>query len=158
MLKRRTVDWNKDRGLLEKFDPALELKMLSEEVAEFYMADTLAHKFVEYADFIFVFDGTKAKYGCQPIKSTVMFEVSVSSYRVLREWAYDMQNTMYAILEEAVGAAMVDAYINTARNIVVTNNERKSSEKRNGKVVKNKDHIDPADLMGQYFASKGETR
>lgn len=60
----RIIAWNRKRNKL-RFDPNLEMKMLSEEFNEFLMAETLPHMIQEFCDIQFVFGGTMAKYYAQ---------------------------------------------------------------------------------------------
>jgi hypothetical protein len=155
-LKERTVNWNRDRGLLETFDPCKELEMLSEELREFYYADSFAHRLVEYADFIFVLDGTIAKFACRPIKSTVMFEVEVDAFERMLNWARQQRSEMFYLLNDMYkNTGVLVNLIRKAREIVIENNELKSNKKKDGKIVKNKDHVDPAIAMGQYLFAHG---
>jgi len=152
MLKERTIKWNKERGLLDKFDPALEIRMLHEELKEFYMADTLAHKLAEFADFLFVLDGTKAKFACRPAPTTTMFSIEVENYNRLIDWAMDMISEMESILLEMNDTKQsFDELIELAQIVVVNNNELKSAEKKDGKIVKSKNQVDPASLLDQYI-------
>jgi len=151
-MQERTIKWNKDRGLLESFDPALEIKMLHEELREFYMAGTLAHKAVEYADFLFVLDGTKAKFACRPAPTTTMFSIEVDNYNRLIDWAHNMILEMEMILLEMNNTKYsLDELIELAQIVVVKNNELKSAEKKDGKVVKSENQVDPANILDQYI-------
>ena len=150
MLKELTVKWNRDRGLLENFDPKLELKMLSEEAAEFYAAETLAHKLAEYADFQFVLDGTKAKFGSQIIESHLDLDLRIQTYKDMMSWASTVQSDMRSCL-----LCMVDPYnenlnglVDMARRIVIRNNGMKGKERdSDGKVVKCEHQLDPKDYI-----------
>ena len=146
MLKALTVRWNRDRGLLDKFDPKLELKMLSEEAKEFYAAETLAHMLAEFADFLFVLDGTKAKFGSQLINSHLDLDLRLKVYSDIIDWAHkvmaDMDSCLHSMLSMQYNETT--GLINMARRIVIKCNELKGSEKdKDGKVVKTVKHVDP---------------
>ena len=150
MLKELTVAWNRDRGLLEHFDPKLELKMLSEEAKEFYEAETLAHKLAEYADFQFVLDGTKAKFGSQIIESHLDLDLRMQTYKDMMSWASNIQIDMRSCL-----LSMIEPYkenlnglVDMARRIVIRNNGMKGKKKNaDGKVVKCEHQLDPKDVI-----------
>jgi hypothetical protein len=149
MHKSITVKWNRDRGLLENFDPKLELKMLSEEAKEFYAAETLAHMLAEYADFLFVLDGTKAKFGSQLIPSHIDIDMRLSVYGHILDWADTVEQDIRSCIISALGGNYheINGLVSMARGHVVSCNNLKGSKKVNGKVVKNKEHIDPVDLI-----------
>lgn len=150
MLKELTVKWNRDRGLLETFDPKLELKMLSEEASEFYKAETMAHKLAEYADFQFVLDGTKAKFGSQVIESHLDLELRLKVYEDIMSWVHIVQDDMIACLNSLFydyPFVDVDNLIHMARKFVIKCNNLKTSKTVDGKVVKNEHHLDPKDYI-----------
>ena len=150
MLKESTVKWNRDRGLLEHFDPKLELKMLSEEAKEFYEAETLAHKLAEYADFQFVLDGTKAKFGSQIIESHLDLDLRMQTYKDMMSWASTVQSDMRSCLLSILDpyGDSLNGLIDMARGIVIRCNGLKGKKKDDeGKVVKNEHHLDPKDMI-----------
>lgn len=150
MLKALTVKWNRDRGLLDKFDPKLELKMLSEEAAEFYAAETPAHMLAEYADFQFVLDGTKAKFGSHCIESHIDLDLRVQTFKDMMSWAGLIQSDMRSCLASVFqpNPNEVHGLIEMARGIVIQCNFKKGKKKdADGKVVKNEEHINPTDLI-----------
>lgn len=152
MLKARTVKWNRDRGLLDKFDPKLELKMLSEEVKEFYLADSIPHRLAEYADFIFVLDGTKAKFACK-LQRPFDFDFELEGFKKILDWATILQRDMYELLVDSIDASRpeIAQMIAYARGCVVKCNELKGTKKKDGKVVKNKVHVDPTDMIREWL-------
>jgi dsDNA-binding SOS-regulon protein len=152
MLKERTVKWNRDRGLLESFNQELELKMLSEEAKEFYMAETIPHKLAEYADFLFVLDGMKAKFGCRP-QRPFNVNTELDYYKSILEWAKLLKADMYECLVDMIDACEEDiaVMIAYARGCVIKCNEMKGSKKKDGKVVKNKVHVDPTDMIREWL-------
>lgn len=146
MQKALTIKWNRDRGLLKNFDPKLELKMLSEEAREFYEAETLAHMLAEYADFEFVLDGTKAKFGCQSITSHIDIDLRVKTFDDIISWAETIKSDMIQCIGSMLGDQFYECagLINIARRIVVKCNCLKGTEKdKDGKVVKGTKHVDP---------------
>jgi len=150
MHKALTVKWNRDRGLLDKFDPKLELKMLSEEAQEFYAAETLAHMLAEYADFLFVLDGTKAKFGSQVISSHIDIDLRVKTYNDIMSWAGKVMSDMHNCLSSVLDGHRheLNGLINMARSHVISCNNLKGLKKNeDGKIQKNDKHVDPKDLI-----------
>lgn len=154
MLKALTVKWNRDRGLLDNYDPSLELRMLSEEAKEFYAAETLAHMLAEYADFQFVLDGTKAKFGSQVISSHIDIDLRVKTYNDIMSWAgkvmADMYNCLSSVLDEHRHGHRheLDGLINMASSHVISCNNLKGLKKdEEGKIQKDENHVDPKDLI-----------
>lgn len=149
MHKALTVKWNRDRGLLDKFDPKLELKMLSEEAKEFYEAKTLAHMLAEYADFLFVLDGTKAKFGSQLITSHIDIEMRLNVYGHILDWADVVKQDIESCLASSLGGNYheLGGLVSMARGYVIACNSLKGMKKEGGKIVKNEEHVDPVDLI-----------
>jgi len=157
MRKALTVKWNRDRGLLDTFNPGLEVSMLSEEAKEFYNAETLSHMLAEYADFIFVLDGTQAKFGSY-IAESYSDQINIfRKYKEILEWAnvvlLDMQEHLCSMLGENYNE--VSGLIKMASSFVVSCNNLKGTKKENGKVVKNTDHADPAVLIQEELDRLG---
>lgn len=151
MLKEMIIKWNRDRGLLETFDPDLERRMLSEEAREFYMADTFPKKLAEYSDFVFVLEGTKAKYGCNAGTKTESFN-SYEEYKELMAWAKNLQDEMFIILDRIrfrANLKNIGDIMTLSLTYVCECNELKGLDKSNGKIVKNADYIDPATLIAK---------
>lgn len=161
MFKNEIVEWNRERGLLDKFDPALEIKMLSEEAREFYNAKTFEHKLCEYADFLFVREGTMAKYHCQTGQTTASFSFSRDAFVQLMEWTVEVQDNMLALLVEEFEnnidslsssriGDMTDC-LSFALNAVVINNNLKGKTKVDGKVQKSPDQLDPVQRVKEFI-------
>jgi len=142
------IAWNAERGLLDTFDPCLELKMLSEEAREFYTATTYEHRLAEYADFKFVKAGTLAKYHSQKIDSATVFSMNRPHFVAMMEWAEEIEVNMFAVLSAqsrkvSYRAISLREDIAMAIGVVIDNNKRKGTSKINGKIVKPEDPIDP---------------
>lgn len=150
MQKERVVKWNRDRGLLLEFNPDLERRMLSEEAREFYMAETLVCKLAEYADFVFVLEGTKAKYGCNSGIKTEAFD-SYKEYKELYAWASLLRQEMYEllmdILRRAGYANESNKLLGLAYDAVCSCNELKGLDKESGKIKKGENYKDPAEVI-----------
>jgi len=153
-IKVRIVKWNRDRGLLGGFDPAFELKMLSEEANEFYAAESLAHMMAEYCDFLFVSGGTKAKYYSQKLESLSLFSLAREGWVELQDWINEVRDDMAILLYNKFNYKYEDGYddaVYFAMNTVIANNELKGSKKINGKIVKSANHIDPVITIEKYL-------
>lgn len=154
-LKARIVKWNRDRGLLEPgFDPALEVKMLSEEAREFFLAETFEHQLAEYSDFLFVMTGTRAKFFSTIHESPTVMAYILPQWDSIDTWMEETKQEMYDVL---VSVATVRCYTNLlgmiteSLKIVTGCNEIKGTKKCNGKVVKNKIHVDPVDKIKEMI-------
>ena len=152
MLKHLIVKWNRERGLLKTFDPQLELRMLSEEAAEFYAAETFEHRLVEFADFQFVKSGTIAKNHAQKIESPTVFGMSRSHFIELMEWAEEVEANMVSQLSGEYQAMAANGtqptyelhtVLTIALAVVIDNNEFKGKKTVGGKVVKSPDQKKP---------------
>jgi len=153
-LKARIIKWNRDRCLLGNFDPALERKMLTEEANEFYMAESLAHMMAEYCDFVFVSEGTRAKYFSQKVPSAGVFSIMTEGWGDLTSWINDAGSEMEELLQDAfesAGHVNFDQAMDFAMSVVITNNELKGTKKHNGKIVKAEGQIDPAITIQEYL-------
>jgi len=146
-LKQRIVKWNRDRGLIQAgFDPALELKMLSEEAREFFLANDYEHQLQEFADFLFVEVGTRAKFFSMRHESASVLSMVIPQWGVMNEWIVDTKEEMYEILISKADVMMdltLQEKIQKALRIVVEANEAKGDKVVDGKVIKNTEHIDP---------------
>ena len=159
------VEWNKERGLLAKgFDPALELKMLTEEANEFYNADSFEHRMCEYADFKFVKVGTKAKYYAQTDMTTTMFKSHRDSFIQMMEWAEEAECNMLSLLSsemEVLNKAGVmlnsslDFLLDLALSTVISNNNLKGKATVDGKIVKAEDQTKPEEAVRRYVQYAG---
>ena len=157
MLKALVVKWNRDRGLLDNYDPSLELRMLSEEAREFYMAETLAHMLAERADFEFVLHGTKAKFGSQKLSSHIDMPLYMDTYTDIVDWAEVVAEDMDRCLESALGPMCheIAGLIRLALDVVVQCNNRKGKNKSEGKIVKIENPPDPVALIQEQLDRLG---
>lgn len=159
MHKERIIKWNRERGLLPEFDPALHLKHLSQEAQEFYMAETLAHKLAEYSDFMFFLEGIKARWGCVVFTSTYDFEVQHKGFNMLLDWADDKLSFMQEVLEDMLAAqgkiTLLSKALHIAMTVVCECNELKPKKTVNGKIVKGDKHVDPVNEIRKRLLSEG---
>lgn len=152
-LIERVIKWNRDRGLLEKFDPALEIKMLSEEAKECQLAEEPAHALQEYCDFLFVGIGTEAKFRAQAYPSTMTFLLAQENHEVLFKWQEDTGEYLLARVEAMLPQQVpFGKAVKAALEIITEANEAKGKKKnKDGKVVKNTNHVDPLIKIREYL-------
>ena len=161
-LNHLIVKWNQERGLLNKgFDPALELKMLSEEANEFYNADSFEHRLCEYADFKFVKAGTIAKNHAQVGLSTTMFENHRDRFIQMMEWSEEVEANMISLLISEIddmehkGIVLTwsfEALANLALATVIANNNFKGKNKNaDGKVIKAENQNKPEAILKELI-------
>lgn len=157
MLKALVVKWNRDRGLLDNYDPSLELRMLSEEAREFYMAETLAQMLAEKADFEFVLHGTKAKFGSQRLSSHIDMPLYIETYTNIIDWAEIVAKDMDRCLESALGPMCheISGLIRIALDVVIQCNNLKGKNKSEGKIIKIENPPDPVDLIQEQLDRLG---
>lgn len=158
MLKALVVKWNRDRGLLDNYDPSLELRMLSEESREFYMAETLAHMLAERADFEFVLCGTKAKFGSQKLSSHIDMPLYMDTYTDIIDWAEAVAKDMDRCLESALGVmcAELSGLLRLALEVVIECNELKGKNKSDGKIIKIESPPDPVAIIEERLRRYGK--
>lgn len=154
-LELRIIKWNKERGLLDRFDPNLEIKMLSEEAAECIEADNLPHTLQEYCDFLFVWFGTLAKYNSIKHRSVSTFQINFENFKNLDKWATKTSEYLYRLLENKYidkHYTNLDSDIKLALGYICDANDKKGKKKNaDGKVVKGADHVDPLVRIKQMF-------
>jgi hypothetical protein len=158
-LNHLIVKWNQERGLLNKgFDPALELKMLSEEANEFYNADSFEHRLCEYADFKFVKSGTIAKNHAQTEFSVTMFENHRERFIQMMEWAEEVEDNMFYLLlteyraSDRLFTMGFEALVNLALATVIANNNLKGKNKNaDGMVIKAENQKSPEYILKELI-------
>jgi len=157
------VKWNQERGLLNKgFDPALELKMLSEEANEFYNAYSFEHRLCEYADFKFVKAGTIAKNHAQVGLSTTMFENHRDRFIQMMEWSEEVEANMVSLLISemdemerngiTLSSKALQPLADLALATVIANNNLKGKNKNaDGKVIKAENQKSPEYILKELI-------
>lgn len=163
----KIIQWNRERGLLTKFDPSLSLRLLSEEAREFYMAETLAEALCEYADFWFVYHGYRASSACCQL-TAVGFAEHNSGLKDIEEWVLHIDGHMrkqieymysqmgsYSTLPYVSDSLTIDLDKNHAMECVIFCNEMKSSKKdSSGKIVKADVQEKPAPMVEQRLIKR----
>ena len=145
------VRWNRERNGLA-FNIDTEVKMLTEEANEFFMAETKEDRLREAADFKFVWVGTVAKCLGGRCKNELDFMSRKSIFDDLKEWADVEEESMYTVLEEDG----TNHLLPRALEIVTKANLAKPRTKNlDGKVIKGDDYIDPIEEIKQIIEEEG---
>lgn len=141
-LGNRIIAWNRKRNGL-RFDPNLEIRMLSEEFNEFFMAETTAHRIQEFSDIQFVFIGTCAKYYAQMYAN--LSNAWFDQWEDLLEWFEKAYGFAFNLVSEELEDYGLDVnYLDTALEYVVEANEAKGTEPGpDGKVPKGPNYVSP---------------
>lgn len=151
--ENRVLAWNRERGLLESFDPNLSMRLLCEEAKEFFNAESLVDMLCEYADFHFVLEGYRSIRSCSPL-SSVSLPSTVKGIEALESWCLATDNHMLHILRSRYGRdyfSRMENDIEAAKMAVCICNEQKSSEKKEGKIVKAANQRKPQTLICTYL-------
>jgi len=152
--KERIIKWNKDRDNIN-LDFDLELKMLSEERREFWLADSLAHKMQEFCDFQFVKVGTDFKIQCHLHESVNVLLSQDAQMMALDDVQddYMMYDHLMRLLKyEYSDKYDLDKMISDCLDIVITANEAKPKKKdSSGKIIKGEKHTDPLKEIEEYL-------
>ena len=145
------VRWNRERNGLA-FNIDTEVKMLTEEANEFFMAETKEDRLREAADFKFVWIGTLVKCLGGRCKNELDFMSRKSFFDDIEEWVDDEIEVMTAALEEDGTSHMLPR----ALEIVTKANLAKPRTKNlDGKVIKGDDYIDPIEEIKQIIEEEG---
>lgn len=140
------IEWNRERNDLA-FDPRLEVKMLSEEAREFFTAPNVVERLREYADFMFVWTGTQAKYFARKCVSPL--ELHSKDFQELREWAENTKEFMEDVLRGELNyPPNFYKILNEALKAVTAANQAKGTEKDAfGKIKKGPNYISPTETI-----------
>ena len=151
-MQKKIIEWNRDRDLLGKFDPKLEIKLLTEELNEFYMAETFSEALAEAADFIFVWKGAKAIFYSTEFNSVIEFKIAKENFDIIKDWAESALKEINTVLLTKywdVGHLKLtfDECKDFALRSVIKNNNLKGKNKVDGKIQKSPKQINPADVI-----------
>lgn len=166
----RIIDWNRIRNGLE-CKPSLEYKMLSEEAREFFMAENIVDRLDAYADFEFVWQGTKAKFlACDAEVASQWLNGWQENYIALVDYHDLVVDEMFNILSEELVPLLPIKLVDSAGSyesavgrilshvldIVVEANEAKGTEKNaEGKIQKGPDYVPPENTILDYLFDIG---
>lgn len=145
------IRWNRERnGLALNVDT--EVKMLTEEANEFFMAETKEDRLREAADFKFVWIGTLAKClggRCKDWKSLMLRK---GFFDDIKEWVDVETEKMIEVLEEDGTHYLLPRVL----EIVTKANQAKTKAKgADGKVIKGYYYIDPIEEIKQIVKEEG---
>ena len=145
------IRWNRERNGLD-FNVDTEIKMLTEEVNEFFMAETKEDRLREAADFTFVWIGTVAKCLGGRCKDWESLMLRKDFFDGIREWVDVETKEMDEVLEEDGTYHLVPRVL----EIVTKANFAKPKTKNvDGKVIKGDDCIDPIEEIKQILKEEG---
>lgn len=147
----KIVRWNRERnGLALNIDT--EVKMLTEEANEFFMAETKEDRLREAADFTFVWMGTVAKCLSGRCKDWQSIMSRKGFFDCIKEWADTEAKAMIEVLEEDGTYYLWPRVL----DIVTKANLAKPKTKNvDGKVIKGDDYIDPIEEIKQIIKEEG---
>lgn len=145
------VRWNRERnGLALHIDT--EVKMLTEEANEFFMAETKEDRLREAADFMFVWIGTLAKCLGGRCKGELDFMSRKGFFDCIKEWADAETEVMIKVLEEDGTYYLWPRVL----EIVTKANLAKPKTKNvDGKVIKGDDYVDPIEEIKELLKEEG---
>ena len=157
----RIIKWNIDRGLTE-LNCDLEIRLLTEERREFWLAQTFEHKLQEFCDFLFVSSGTMFKINAHSVATMPLAQSIQENIELLISSTtryYSMIDLLKFYLAEDIkkkkhSYALLRKYndLTDALKILVketldiiinTNNKKPKTKDSKGKIIKGDDHIDP---------------
>lgn len=141
------VRWNRERnGLALNIDT--EVKMLTEEANEFFMAETKEDRLREAADFKFVWIGTLAKCLGGRCKDWQSLMSRKGFFDYIKEWVDAEAEAMTEVLEEDGTYYLLPRVL----EIVTKANLAKPKTKNvDGKVIKGDDYTDPIEEIRQII-------
>lgn len=147
----QVIRWNRERNGLD-FNVDTEVKMLTEEANEFFMAETKEDRLREAADFTFVWIGTLAKCLGSRCKDWQSLMLRKGFFDDIKEWVDAETEVMAEVLEEDGTYCLLPRVL----EIVTKANLAKPKTKNvDGKVIKGGDYIDPIEEVKQILKEEG---
>lgn len=145
------IRWNRERnGLALNIDT--EVKMLTEEASEFFMAETKEDRLREAADFKFVWIGTLAKCLSGRCKNELELISRKSFLDDAEEWADVATKAMTKALEED---GTYHLWPRALEIVTKANLAKPKTKNVDGKVIKGDDYIDPIEEIKQILKEEG---
>lgn len=145
------VRWNRERNGLA-FNIDTEVKMLTEEANEFFMAETKEDRLREAADFKFVWVGTLAKCLGGRCKNELDFMSRKIFLDDIEEWADSEEEAMVEVLEEDGTNHLLPRALEIVTRANLAKPKTKNSD---GKVIKGDDYVDPIEEIKQIIEEEG---
>ena len=156
-LERRILAWNRGRNGFE-FDMDLEISMLKEELREFLNSASLYNMLREYADFLFVYTGSNAKYMAAKFNTVEGFVQQREKWAEVQSWARDAMEAMKQILVFQLSIYGLDPdtqileVFDRCLEAVVEANENKGTEKdESGKIKKGPNYVPPEETIQEIL-------
>ena len=145
------IRWNRERnGLALNVDT--EVKMLTEEANEFFMAETKEDRLREAADFKFVWIGTLAKCLGGRCKDELDFISRKGFFDYIKEWVDYEHEVMTDVLEED---GTYYLWTRVLEIVTKANLAKPKTKNADGKVIKGYYYIDPIEEIKQIVKEEG---
>ena len=145
------IRWNRERnGLALNIDT--EVKMLTEEANEFFMAETKEDRLREAADFVFVWRGTSAKCLSGRCKDWQSIMSRKGFFDCIRKWVDVVTDAMTEMLEED---GTYHLWPRVLEIVTKANLAKPKTKNVDGKVIKGDDYIDPIEEIKQLIKEEG---
>ena len=145
------IRWNRERnGLALNIDT--EVKMLTEEANEFFMAETKEDRLREAADFVFVWRGTSAKCLSGRCKDWQSFMSRKGFFNYIKKWVDAETEAMTEMLEED---GTYHLWPRVLEIVTKANLAKPKTKNVDGKVIKGDDYIDPIEEIKQLIKEEG---
>ena len=145
------IRWNRERNGLA-FNIDTEVKMLTEEVNEFFMAETKEDRLREAVDFEFVWIGTVAKILGGRCKNELDLMSRKSFFNDIKEWVECVNAIVDGMLEDDGTTYLRDK---TLQIITKANFAKPKTKNVDGKVIKGGDYVDPIKEIKQLLKEEG---
>ncbi len=147
----RVAHWNYTRGL-DYWKSDLSVKILSEEVREFWVAYA-ERRFIDmldaYADVRFVLEGREFLYSVHHFHTIKELDELTSDYKIVKDYG---AGQLYAIQNILLELGMTYANLNYIFEIVCDANDKKHAEKTGeGKITKGPDWYKPEGKIEEYI-------
>ncbi len=159
MLLQDIIDFNRENGCLD-FRADHEVVMLSEEANEFFTSDNLVDRIDAVCDFIYVGNGTEAKFYATQYANYEEMKEYINRFSNIKVYLDETKKTMMTtvILEiesnnEHINDNQAHAIINECLACVVEANKQKlnAPKDENGKVQKPKGFIPPEEKIKEIL-------
>ena len=147
----QVIRWNRERNGLD-FNVDTEVKMLTEEASEFFMAETKEDRLREAADFKFVWIGTVAKCLGGRCKDWQSLMPRKDFFDYIKEWVDAETEVMAEVLEED---GTYHLWPRVLEIVTKANLAKPKTKNVDGKVIKGGDYIDPIEEVKQILKEEG---
>lgn len=150
----KAARWNNDRGL-DTWQSNLSIKILSEEVREFWKAyaeDSIVDMLDAYADVRFVHEGRLFLFSVTKFESIEALRSATTDYELVYTYGVGQLNLIGEIL--TIGKGLSQANLDYIYDIVCEVNDLKHKERdANGKITKGPNWYPPENRIREYLNS-----